>query len=143
MVLTCKERQYVERARVARLATADTNGRPNVVPICFALVEGDVVFALDEKPKSGDLSELRRVRDIETNPFVAVVVDRYEEEWEKLGWVQIRGQAEIVGPSTTKHRRAIEELRKKYHPYVDQALERNPVIHIQPGHAVSWGNLDA
>lgn len=143
MALTREERRYVERARVARLATADTDGRPNVVPICFALLEGDVVFALDEKPKRGDPSDLRRVRDIEANPLVAVVVDRYEEDWKRLGWVQIRGQAAVIEPSAAGHRRAIEVLRSKYDQYTDHALERYPVVRVRPGHAVSWGDLDA
>lgn len=142
MVLTSTERHYVEHARIARLATTDENGRPNVVPVCFALIEEDIVVALDEKPKDRQLSDLRRVRDIKANPFVAVMIDHYDDDWARLGWVQMRGRAEIVKPSNSEHHRAIEELRMKYEPYADHALEERPIIRIRPGHAVSWGDIE-
>lgn len=140
--LSDREHEYVERARVARLGTADERGRPQVVPICFALLEERIVSALDEKPASSDDSDLRRVRDIEENPFVSLVVDHYVEDWDALGWVQLRGRASIVDPGEDGHERAIEALRGKYDQYADHALEERPIIHIEPGDAVSWGNLD-
>ncbi len=140
MSLSDRERAYLQRARVARLATADGRSRPQVVPVCFALVGEHVVTAVDEKPADAD-EELRRVRDVESNPFVSLVVDHYLEDWDRLGWVQIRGRATVVEPGVDGHRSAIEALRGKYEQYETHALEERPLIRIDPGHAISWGEL--
>lgn len=137
------ERTFVSAARVARLATADGTGRPHVVPICFALVGGRLVTPLDEKPKEVDPTDLRRVRDIESNPSVAVVVDRYREDWAELAWVQIRGEARLVEPIAAEHGEFVTALEGKYQQYADHALGGRPIIGIEPGHVVSWGALDA
>ncbi len=52
--------------------------------------------AIDEKPKRESGRPLKRVRNIVENPAVAVVVDRYDEDWMRLGWVMLRGRAEIL-----------------------------------------------
>lgn len=132
------ERAFVRSARVGRLATADARGRPNVVPICFAIVDGTLVTPIDEKPKATDASELRRVRDVRENPFVAVVVDRYADDWDELGWVQIRGRAELLAPEDEGHAAAVAALRNEYDQYADHALEERPIVRMTPGHVRSW-----
>lgn len=135
--------EAVRSARVARLATADAHGRPSVVPICFAIVDGAVVSPVDEKPKEGNTSHLRRVRDVRSNPFVAVLVDQYSEDWGELWWVQIRGQAELVEPRETGHAKAVSSLQDKYAQYADHSLSSRPVVRICPGHVVSWSFNDS
>ena len=141
MVLSVAETRYVRSARVGRLATADEHGRPHAVPVCFALVNDSVVIALDEKPKEVKPTALRRIRDIEANPFVALVVDHYTEEWDDLGWVQVRGRASLLDPNEKKHAEAVAALRDKYTQYYEHNLESRPLIWIDPSHAVSWGTL--
>ena len=141
-MLSDRERQYLESARVARLASADADGRPNAVPICFALVDGGLVTPLDEKPKSGDEDALRRVRDVRDDPRVAVVVDHYTEEWPDLGWLQIRGTASVDGPNAADHDSVVDALRAKYTQYADHDLDACGTIRIEPGSVVSWGTLD-
>lgn len=141
------ERAYLAAARVGRLATADGEGRPNVVPVCFALVETRdhgtaIVTPIDEKPKVGPSSALRRSRDIHENPYVSLVVDEYTETWDDLGWVQIRGQAAHLVPGDTHHDGAIDALRAKYDQYESHALEEHPIIRLTPGSVVSWGSLE-
>lgn len=141
-----REREYVERARVARLATADGEGRPHVVPVCFALVEGvdavdRIVTAIDEKPKRTDAADVRRVRDVSENPRVAFLVDRYVEDWSRLGWVQVRGTATVVDPDEAGHADDVAALRRKYDQYASHALAERPLIRIEPGSVVSWGRL--
>jgi PPOX class probable F420-dependent enzyme len=81
-------------ARVAHLATVGADGRPHVVPICFAL-DGDTLYtAVDEKPKS--TRALRRLANIEANPHVEVVVDHWDEDWTRLWWVRLSGVARVV-----------------------------------------------
>ena len=141
-MFTDEERRFIERARVGRLATADADGPPHAVPICFALVGASVVTPIDEKPKDAPPIELRRVRDIEANPYVSLVVDRWSEDWDDLGWVQVRGRASLVDADGAGHWEAITALRGKYDQYEDHALEERPLVRIEPGHVVSWGRLD-
>jgi PPOX class probable F420-dependent enzyme len=139
MPYTQAERAYVESARVGRLATADAGGRPSVVPLCYAMVDEALVSPLDEKPKEGDLRDLRRVRDIRENAAVAVVVDEYSEAWEDLWWVQVRGRARVVEPGAEGHWDAVVALREKYDQYADHALGERPLVWVSPGHVRSWG----
>lgn len=133
------ERRFLDESRRGFLATADPDGRPAVVPVCFALVNGTVVTPIDEKEKTADPTDLRRVRDIQANPRVALIVDRYESDWDRLAWVQVRGTAAIIAPGSPGHAPAVATLRDRYDQYVDHALEERPLIRVDPGHVVSWG----
>src|SRR5260370_38304368 len=87
-------RRGIEGAQVARLATVGSDGRPHIVPITFALDDDTIYFAVDFKPKK--TADLQRLRNIEANPFVSVLVDHYEDDWTKLWWVRPDGGARIV-----------------------------------------------
>lgn len=137
-----QERQYVETARVGRLATADGTGQPHVVPICFAIVDDHVVTPIDEKPKRVSPDSLRRSTDIRENPHVAVVVDHYSEDWSRLGWVQVRGTATHCLPGDPGHIAGVRALRDKYDQYATHDLEDRPQIRIAPESVRSWGYLD-
>lgn len=136
-----QERQYVETARIGRLATADAEGRPHVVPVCFALVDDHIVIPIDEKPQRVSPDELRRSRDISENPRVALLVDHYTEDWSHLGWVQVRGTATRCVPGEDPHAPGIAALRRKYYQYADHDLENRPLIRITLGSVRSWGTL--
>ncbi len=132
---------FVRQARIGHLATVDDRGRPSVVPFCFALLGEDepvVVSALDEKPKSVADAELARVRHIRSHPEVAVIVDRYDEDWSRLAWVQIKGHARIVAPGEDGHADAITALRAKYPQYRAMAIAQRPVILIERLRITSW-----
>lgn len=137
-----QEHQYIDRARIGRLATADTEGRPHVVPICFALVDNHIVTPIDEKPQRVAPDELRRSRNISENPRVALVVDHYTEDWNRLGWVQVRGTATLCSPGEKPHSRGVRALEDKYDQYAEQDLEARPIIRICPGNVRSWGRLE-
>src|SRR5207249_10531189 len=107
-------RLFLERQRVAHLATADATGVPHVVPICFALVGESLYVSIDEKPKRGAPLQLRRMRNIEQNPDVAGVADVYDDDdWAQLGFVLVRGRASILSDGGG-HRRGGAGLRGKY-----------------------------
>jgi PPOX class probable F420-dependent enzyme len=137
-----RERRYLETARVGRLATADADGRPHAVPVCFAFAGDALVTPIDEKPKSVSPTELRRSRDVAVNPRVALVVDHYVEDWSRLGWVQVRGTATHLDPGEPGHSTGVRSLREKYDQYTDHALEERPAIRIAPGSVRSWGVLE-
>jgi len=87
-------RHRVAAAHVARLATTRADGRPHVVPICFALDDDNLVTAVDGKPKR--TLDLLRLDNIRAHPPVSVLVDCYENDWSRLWWVRIDGVAAIV-----------------------------------------------
>lgn len=142
-ILSPEETSFLVRQRVARLATASGSGEPHAIPVCFAYDGRFVHIALDEKPKNVPATRLKRVRNILENPNVALIADRYSEDWDLLAYVMVRGQAGLVEPDTKKHTAAVRLLRGKYHQYEKMALEENPVISIRPGRVASWGALDA
>lgn len=121
-------------ARVGRLATVNERGHPSVVPFCFAVIgeeEPVIVSVLDEKPKDVPDEDLARVRNIRRNPNVAFVIDHYEENWSRLSFVQVRGQARLVSPGEPGHAAAITALREKYPQYRSMAIEQRTVIVIE------------
>lgn len=137
-----EERRYIETARIGRLATADVDGRPHAVPVCFALVDDHIVTPIDEKPQRVSPDALRRTRDIRENPRVALIVDHYTEDWSQLGWVQVRGTATRCSPIDDSHPPGIGALREKYDQYTQHDLEERPLIRIAPGSVRSWGCLE-
>jgi PPOX class probable F420-dependent enzyme len=136
-------RRFLERQRVAHLATADATGAPHVVPICFALIDETLYVAIDEKPKIGAPMQLRRLRNIVQNPRVAIVADVYDDtDWSQLGFVLVRGRARVLNAGD-EHRRALEALRRKYPQYQAMALEERPAIAVEVERVTSWGRIDA
>ena len=123
--LTPDQSRFLVAARVGALATADGDGRPHVVPVVFVLDDGRIYTPIDGKPK-GEPSELRRLRNIRENPWISLLVSRYEEDWTRLGFVLIRGTAMILESDLTaelpeeeeaERRRAEVLLREKYPQY--------------------------
>jgi PPOX class probable F420-dependent enzyme len=107
-------RALVAEARVAHLATTEAGGRPHLVPFCFAL-EGDTLYsAVDEKPKRS--RRLKRLENIRSHPEVTVLVDHYEEDWSRLWWVRLRGEARVVEEGSEREH-ALSLLEAKYDQY--------------------------
>jgi PPOX class probable F420-dependent enzyme len=100
-------------ARVARLATADADARPHIVPIVFA-VDGDTIYsAVDAKPKR--TTALRRLANVRENASVALLADRYDNaDWGALWWVRAEGRGRILDLEDPEARRAVELLAARY-----------------------------
>jgi PPOX class probable F420-dependent enzyme len=116
----------------------DRRGQPYVVPVCFAF-DGRCVFTpIDRKPKRVPPSRLRRVRNIESNRRVALIVDAYREDWRRLWYVLVLGAATVIPPGTAVHVRAVGLLRRKYRQYRAMGLEDSLVLRIVPRHITAW-----
>ena len=134
-------RRFLKAQRVAHLATADAHGRPHVLPVCFAVSRNKIYITIDDKPKRADSASLKRLRNIAENPAVALVADRYDDKnWSQLGWVMVRGNAEILDTGS-EHATAQQLLRNRYPQMVAMALEKHPVIAIHIDQVTSWGDL--
>ncbi|SRR5579884_3154489 len=130
--------RLLRRARVAHLATASGDGEPHVVPVCFVYDGRAIYSAIDEKPKQRPPRGLRRIRNIEANPRVALVVDEYREDWRRLRYVLVRGTATVLDPGGGEHAGAVRRLRRKYAQYRAMRLEELPVIRITPERIAAW-----
>ncbi len=137
--LTEPEMAFVRGQRVARLGTADAQGTPHLVPVCYAF-DGQCFYTpLDEKPKHVSSKKLRRVRNIEARHEASLLIDQYKDDWSQLGYVLVHGHAELLDPKDEAHAHAIKLLRMRYVQYRTMALEKYPVIAITPDRVTSWG----
>lgn len=127
-------REMLAAARVARLGLLDDDGRPRVLPVTFALV-GDVAWsAIDRKPKAAG-REPARLRYLRRRPEVALTVDRYEDDWGRLAWVQVLGDARIFEAAGQDE--AMAALSGKYEQYRAEPPP-GPLIAIEPVRALAW-----
>ena len=139
--LTATEKAFVEKLRVARLGTADENGIPYLVPVCYAFDGTYFYTPLDEKPKCVPGTKLRRVRNIEARHEATLLVDQYADDWSQLGYVLIYGHAELIAPTDERHTRAVVLLRERYVQYKSMALELYPLIMLTPQRITAWGSV--
>jgi PPOX class probable F420-dependent enzyme len=138
-MLSEAQARFLASCRVGHLATADGQAMPHLMPVCFVVSEGALYITIDQKPK-GDFRTLKRLRNITENPVAAFVADRWDEDWTRLGWVMLRGPAEILADGA-EHDRAQELLRSRYSQYRGMELDALPVIAIRIERVTSWGNL--
>ena len=137
--LTEAEIAFVRAQRAGRLATADENGSPHLIPVCYAFDGTHFYTPLDEKPKRVAGTKLRRVRNIEARHEASLLIDQYSDDWSHLGYVLIHAQAELIDPGEEAHGLALKLLRERYLQYRTMALEHYPVIMLTPDQVSSWG----
>jgi PPOX class probable F420-dependent enzyme len=151
--LDARQRAFAQTARTATLATTAPSGRPRLVPICF-VVGADtpdgrtrLYSALDQKPKrSDDPHDLARVRDILVLPEASLLIDRWAEDWDRLGWLRLETRAELLEPETPErddHAAAVAALVEKYPQYAGHGLDRRPILRFTVIRTLAWGSLDA
>lgn len=129
--------KLLAEARTGHLATADAQGTPHVIPVCYAF-DGQAIYSvLDQKPKRTALTRLKRVRNIQSNSRVSLVADHYDEDWRRLWYVLVHGDALLL-EAGQDHSAAIRLLRQKYQQYQSMDIDQNPVIKITPTRVISW-----
>ena len=131
---------FLEAHSVGHLSTVDEGGQPYVVPVCYAASQDRIFSVIDEKPKDVSRRELKRIRNIRSNPQVCLTVDTYSDDWSRLGFVMVRGEAAIV-TSGPEHEAAIPLLCARYEQYRDLEFEERAVVVIKPHRVVTWGRV--
>ena len=122
--------EMLEEARVARLGLLDEEDRPRVLPVTFAAFEGALWSAIDHKPKRP--GEPARVRRLRRRPEATLLVDRYDDDWSRLAWVEARGRVSVepLGP-------ALDALAEKYPQYVGERPQ-GPLLRLAPERFACW-----
>jgi coenzyme F420-0:L-glutamate ligase/coenzyme F420-1:gamma-L-glutamate ligase len=151
-ILTASEQTFIATSRRAILATIRPDGEPRLVPVCFVLADAAddlgraIIYSpVDEKPKaSPDPHGLGRVRDLLVLPSATLLVDRWSEDWTRLGWVRLTGRGRLLEPEPherAEHAAALVMLRAKYPQYTTHALEGRPIIRIAIDRVQRWGDV--
>ena len=127
-------RRRIAAARVGRLASVSPNGRPHVVPICFALSGDRVVSVVDRKPKR--TVQLQRLENVRRTPDVQLVVDHYDDDWSSLWWIRISGRGRVIEYGNEREE-AIDLLVAKYRQYREHR-PTEPALLIEIAQISSW-----
>jgi PPOX class probable F420-dependent enzyme len=133
--------EFLERARVARLATVDSASKPHLVPVVFVFDANRFFIPIDEKRKTAKPDKLKRIKNIEHNPNVALLIDNYSEDWTKLAFVMIQGKATIASRTleNIQVREAYKKLTIKYLQYEKVEVGEMCIV-IAPEKVASWSN---
>lgn len=126
-------RERFAQAKVLRLATADAAGKPHLVPATFAVVDDVVAIAVDHKPKRH--ANLKRLRNVEENSAVTLLVDHFDEDWDRLWWVRADGEARVIENELAGE--LVDALVDKYEQY-RECRPAGPVIRIRVNRWSGW-----
>ncbi|MGX1773168.1 pyridoxamine 5'-phosphate oxidase family protein [Nocardia brasiliensis] len=128
--------EFLQRSRIATLATLGKDGRPHLTAMWYALLDGEIWF--ETKTKSQKAVNLRR------DPRITCMVEA-GQTYDQLRGVAIEGRAEIiddpdrlfaVGVSVWERYTApySEEVR----PMVEAMLHKRSAIRVVPERVRSW-----
>jgi PPOX class probable F420-dependent enzyme len=140
--ITPDVKEFIERARVARLATIDSEFRPHLVPVVFVFDGNSFFIPIDEKRKRTAKPEmLKRIRNIQHNPNVSLLIDIYSEDWTRLAFVTIQGKASVASKTERNIQvtDAYKKLKTKYLQYQKVGIGETCII-IAPEKVASWSN---
>lgn len=126
-------RELLAAERVARLAFLDDRDHPRALPVTFAVADGAVWSAIDDKPKR--TREPARLRYLRRRPEAALCVDRYDDDWDRLAWVQLLGTVSIVDIDAAPA--AVAALTARYAPYRERRPP-GPLLRLEPERAAYW-----
>jgi PPOX class probable F420-dependent enzyme len=134
----------ITEAKVARLATVDLECKPHLIPVVFVFDNDCYFIPIDEKTKRSRPEKLKRAKNIQQNPNVALLIDEYNEDWKKLYFIMIQGQASIVGKELEQNEMLLLEkahklLSDKYVQYQKIGIGEY-VIMIIPQKVITWKN---
>ncbi len=135
------EIDFIVNHRIAHMATVDSGERPHAVPVVYAFDGEKLYTPLDDKPKRTGPYQLTRVRNILSNHRVVVVIDEYDDDWNNLVWVQIRGNAAIKAKGQD-YEKGIGLLTAKYTQYESMPLAGKPLIIVTPQKILGWRATD-
>jgi PPOX class probable F420-dependent enzyme len=135
----------INKARVARLATVDSECKPYLIPVVFVFDNDCFFIPIDDKTKRSRPERLKRIKNIQQNPNVTILIDEYNEDWGKLYFIMIQGKASIIGDKELEQhellllKSAHQLLSDKYLQYQKIGIGEY-IIRIIPQKVISWKN---
>ena len=126
-------RALLEEERAGHLAFLDDRDHPRVLPVTFAVHGGAVWSAVDDKPKR--TAEPARLRYLRRRPQAALCVDRYDDDWSRLAWVQLLGAVDVLDAAAAPE--AMDALVARYAPYRERRPP-GPLLRLEPERALHW-----
>ena len=139
-------RRIIDKARVARLGTVDSECKPHLIPVVFVIDNDCYFIPIDQKTKRSKPEKLKRVKNIQQNPNVALLIDEYNEDWTKLHFIMIQGKASIIGGKELEQNeqvlleKAHKLLSAKYVQYQEIGIGEY-VIMIVSQKVITWKNV--
>ncbi len=140
MKLNQKTLTLIKGAKVARLATVDQKSYPYVVPVVFVFHENSFFIPLDNKTKTVNPRKLKRVKNIEKNSNVTLLIDKYQNDWKKLFFLMIHGKATVIDGKNRKLMDKVHKLLISKYPQYKKIGIGNSCITIQPKKVTFWNN---
>lgn len=135
----------IDKARVARLATVDSECKPHLIPVVFVFDNYSYFIPIDEKTKRSRPEKLKRAKNILQNSNVTLLIDDYNENWRKLYFIMIQGKASIIGGKQLEQNELLL-LEKAHKLLFDKYLQYQKigigeyVIMIIPQKVITWKN---
>jgi PPOX class probable F420-dependent enzyme len=137
-----------QETTIARLATINSDGSPHQVPIVFTWQEGCFWSPIDGKPKQN--SQLKRIRNIETNSRASLIIDRYSDDWSQLWWIRADLDISIILIDETSMEmhdsatKAVTSLERKYPQYEYTPVLAKPptLLRMRPSRLTSWSAVE-
>ncbi|QLY29980.1 pyridoxamine 5'-phosphate oxidase family protein [Nocardia huaxiensis] len=127
---------FLERSRVATLATLGPSGTPHLIAMWYGLIDGEIWF--ETKAKAQKVVNLRR------DPRVTVLVEA-GDTYDQLRGLSIEGRAEIVTDPEALFKVGISVWERYTGPYsddmkpfVEQMLNKRVAIRVVPERVRSW-----
>jgi PPOX class probable F420-dependent enzyme len=131
-------RELLDRSPLGHLSFLDDRDRPRVLPVTYAVAEGSIWTAIDQKPKDRPPEKIARVRYLRRRPEAALCVDHYEDDWSRLAWVQVMGSVSIAeADDGSPVARALETLQAKYEAYAEDPPV-GPLLRLGPARVLHW-----
>lgn len=140
MRLNQKTRTLIKGTKVARLATVDQKSHPYVVPVVFVFHKNSFFIPIDEKTKSVNPKNLKRVKNIEKNPNVTLLIDKYQDDWKNLFFLMIHGKAKVIDEKDCKLMDKIHKLLILKYPQYKKIGVGDSCITIEPTKVRFWNN---
>ena len=101
--------ELLDDISVGHLGFHDEHGHPRVQPITFVRLDDALWTAIDEKPKRTTPARIARLQN---DPRATLTVDRYDDDWTQLAWVQVLGTRRRSSTSaTTSSKRSPPAIR--------------------------------
>ncbi|MDT5399371.1 MAG: hypothetical protein QOK33_2602, partial [Mycobacterium sp.] len=129
--------EFIERSRTATMATVLPNGRPHLVAMWYAVLDGEIWF--ETKAKSQKAVNVRR------DPTITVMIED-GQTYNTLRGVSIDGTAEIVDDDPDLLLRVGISVWERYtgpyndemRPFVDQMMNNRIAVRVVPTRLRSW-----